>query len=61
MTVRMDVQKMQKKIHKLHKIKDKKTGGYLLGQSLVLLLFVSEKITFPIGFAFYAPDPAIKK
>ena len=53
--------KNAKKIHKLHKIKDKKTGGYILGQSLVLLVLVSEKITFPIGFAFYAPDPAIKE
>ena len=52
--------KNAKKIHKLHKIKDKKTGGYILGQSLVLLVLVSDKITFPIGFAFYAPDPAIK-
>lgn len=53
--------KNAKKIHKLHKIKDKKTGGYILGQSLVLLVLVSDKITFPIGFSFYAPDPAIKE
>lgn len=53
--------KNAKKLHKLHKIKDKKTGGYILGQSLVLLVLVTDKITFPIGFAFYAPDPAIKE
>ena len=47
-------------IHKIHKIKDKKSGGYIMGQGLVLLVLVSSKITFPIGFAFYAPDPAMK-
>lgn len=53
--------KTAQQIYRLHKIKDKKTGGYILGQSFVLLLFVSDKITFPIGLQFYAPDPQIKK
>lgn len=42
---------------KLHKIKDKKTGGYFLGQNLIFLLLVCEKVTLPVGFYFYEPDP----
>ena len=42
---------------KLHKIKDKKTGGYFIGQNLIFLLLVCEKVTLPIGFYFYEPDP----
>jgi hypothetical protein len=41
----------------VHKHKDKKTGGYMMGQNLVFLLFVTPKITIPVGFAFYQPDP----
>ena len=48
------------KLAHVHKIKDKKTNGYLMGQNLVFLLFVSPTITIPVGFAFYQPDPAIK-
>ncbi|MCX7116418.1 MAG: hypothetical protein NTW94_00620 [Legionellales bacterium] len=29
-----------------------------MGQNLVFLLFVTPKITIPVGFAFYQPDPA---
>lgn len=53
--------KNAKFIYKLHKIKDKKTGGYVLGQTLVVLLLISESVTIPIGFKFYAPDPEIQK
>lgn len=49
-----------KQIHKAHKLKDKKTGGYTLGQSIVLLLLVSPVITIPVSFAFYQPDPRLK-
>ena len=42
-------------IGKTHKIKDKKTNGYVNGQNLVFLLLVSD--TIPIGFYFYKPDP----
>ena len=52
--------KNAKLIYKVHKIKDKKSGSYIQGQSFVLLVFVSNQITFPIGFSFYAPDPKIK-
>jgi hypothetical protein len=41
----------------IHKLKDKKTQGYVKGQTLVFLLLVSSKITVPVGFAFYQPDP----
>lgn len=44
-------------IAKVHKIRDKKTGGYIKGQNLVFLLLVCEKVTLPVGFVFYEPDP----
>jgi len=53
--------KNAKKIHLLHKMKDKKTGGYLLGQNIVCTYFVTEKVSIPVGFAFYAPDPNQKE
>lgn len=52
--------KNTKRIAYTHKQKDKKTGGYVMGQSIVLLLLVTLKITLPVGFSFYQPDPAIK-
>ena len=53
--------KNAKKLFRLHKIKDKKTGGYFLGQNMVFLYFVTEKMSIPAGFSFYAPDPAWKE
>jgi hypothetical protein len=53
--------KNAKLIHKVHKLKDKKTGGYLTGQGLVMLVLISSKVTIPVGFAFYAPDPSLKQ
>ena len=41
----------------IHKVYDKKTGGYFMGQNIVFLLLVTEKITIPVGFRFYRPDP----
>ena len=46
-------------IGKAHKIKDKKTGGYFLGQNIVFLVLVSDEITIPVGFKFYEPDPEL--
>jgi DDE superfamily endonuclease len=43
----------------VHTIKDKKTGGFIKGQNIVLLLLVTDKITIPVGFSFYEPDPAV--
>ena len=53
--------KTTKRIAKVHKLKDKATGGFFMGQSLVLLLLVTETLTLPVGFAFYLPDPALSR
>jgi hypothetical protein len=47
------------KIAGAHKIKDKSTGGYVRGQELVFMVLVTDVATFPVGFRFYTPDPAI--
>lgn len=51
--------KLTHKIAYVHKLKDKKSGGFIQGQSIVFLVLVTPKITFPVGFAFYMPDPAL--
>src|SRR6266571_2990616 len=43
----------------LYKLRDKASGGYLWGQSLVFLLLVTPKISMPVGFVFYQPDPEL--
>lgn len=45
-------------IAKVHKIKDKRSGGFFNGQNIILLLLVSNELTIPVGFKFYEPDPA---
>jgi hypothetical protein len=47
------------KIAYLHDLRDKESGGCILGQSLVFLLLVTPKITIPLGFAFYMPAPEL--
>lgn len=42
-----------------HKVKDKATGGYFNGQELVFLILITDRVTFPIGFQFYVPDPVL--
>jgi hypothetical protein len=49
--------KKTKRIHQAHKIKDKSSGGFVNGQELIFLLLITDKITIPVGFAFYSPDP----
>ncbi len=49
--------KRTKRIYGVHKQKHKISGGYVNGQTVVLLLLVTPTITFPVGFAFYLPDP----
>jgi hypothetical protein len=44
-------------LHGLGKQKDKKSGGYFLGQNILFMVLVTEKVTLPIGFAFYQNDP----
>jgi hypothetical protein len=51
--------KQTKRIYKAHKVKDKKTGGFINGQSFVLILLVTQKVTIPVGVEFYMPDPAV--
>ncbi|MEW5960313.1 MAG: hypothetical protein AB1801_21515 [Chloroflexota bacterium] len=51
--------KTTKRIHRAHKLKDKKTGGYFNGQSLISLVLVTPLVTLPVGFGFYQPDPAL--
>jgi len=49
--------KVTRKIAPVHKLKDKASGGFIMGQNLVFLLLVTDQITVPVGFAFYQPDP----
>ena len=44
-------------LFKTHKIKDKGTGGYINGQNIILLMLVTGKISLPVGFEIYQPDP----
>lgn len=53
--------KSTRKISKVHKLKDKSTGGFMMGQSLVFLMLITSKVTVPAGFAFYMPDPEMTK
>lgn len=48
------------RIHKAYKQKHKPSGGYVNGQTVVLLLLVSGSATFSVGAAFYMPDPVLK-
>jgi DDE superfamily endonuclease len=50
--------KSTSKLFGIQKVFDKKTGGYSQAQNLVVLLFVTKKMTFPVGFRFYIPEPA---
>jgi len=51
--------KRTQRIYGVHKQKHKSSGGYVNGQTVVLLLLVTQSVTFPVGFAFYRPDPAL--
>jgi len=51
--------KVTTRIFKAHKLHDKTSGGYINGQTIVLLLLVTPTITMPVAFAFYMPDPAL--
>ena len=51
--------KTTKRIFKTYKLKDKKSGGYINGQTIIILLLVTPTITIPVGFSFYMPDPAL--
>jgi hypothetical protein len=51
--------KSTKKIFQVHKIKDKPSGGYIMGQSIVFLVLITPKVTIPVGFSFHIPDPVL--
>src|SRR5215475_8853435 len=51
--------KSAKTLAYLYKLRDKESGGYLWGQSLVFLLLVTPKISLPVGFIFYQPAPEL--
>src|SRR5215510_3492442 len=49
--------KSAKALASLYKLRDKESGGYLWGQSLVFLILGTPKISLPVGFGFYQPAP----
>ena len=49
--------KNTKKIYCVHKLKDKASGGYVMGQGLVFMVLVTPIITIPVGVEFYMPNP----
>jgi hypothetical protein len=51
--------KSAKKLAYLYKLRDKESGGYVWGPSLVVLLLVTPNISIPVGFVFYQPDPEL--
>ena len=51
--------KSTKKLFQVHKIKDKPSGGYIMGQSIVFLVLITPKITIPVDFSFHMPDPVL--
>ena len=51
--------KSAKALAHLYKLRDKESGGYLWGQSLVFLVWVTPKISLPVGFVFYQPAPEL--
>jgi len=53
--------KVTQRIFEAHKVFDKKTGGYFNGQTRVFLFLVTPKVSLPVGFRFYPPDPVVKE
>jgi hypothetical protein len=51
--------KSAKALAYLYKLRDKASGGYLWGQSLVFLVLVTPKISLPVGVVFYQPAPEL--
>src|SRR5260370_19527820 len=51
--------KSAKALAHLYKLRDKESGGYLWGQSLVFLVLVTPKISIPVGVVFYQPAPEL--
>ena len=51
--------KSAKTLAHLYKLRDKESGGYIWGQSLVFLLLVTPTISIPVGFVFSQPAPEL--
>ncbi len=51
--------KSAKALAHLYKLRDKESGGYIWGQSLVFLVLVTPKISIPVGFVFSQPAPEL--
>jgi hypothetical protein len=51
--------KAAKALAHLYKLRDKESGAYVWGQSLVFLVLVTPKISLPVGFVFYQPAPEL--
>jgi hypothetical protein len=51
---------LAKTLAHLYKLRDKESGGYLWGPSLVFLLLVTPTLTIPVGFPFYKPAPELR-
>ena len=51
--------KSAKALASLYKLRDKESGGYLWGQSLVFLVLVTPKIPLPVGVVFSQPAPEL--
>ena len=51
--------KSAKALAYLYKLRDKTSGGYRWGQSLVLLVLVTPKISLPVGVVFSQPAPEL--
>lgn len=47
-------------IHGTHKVRNKKGGGFVNAQNIVLLILVTPIITIAVGFSFYQPDPVMR-
>ena len=44
----------------LYTLRDKDSGGYIWGPSLVFLVLVTAKISLPVGFVFSQPAPELR-
>lgn len=51
--------KQTRRIYKAHKVKDKKSGGFLHGQQMLVLVLVTPTVTLPVGIEFYMADPRL--
>lgn len=47
------------KISGAHKVKHKGSSGYINGQELIFMALITDKVTLPVCFKFYQPDPVI--